>query len=578
MRGQRMRFRERPYAVRSGLPGAQLGLLERLPAALAVARTRRRAEDVPRRAYSASSVSTSSARRVSSPKWSSSLPAETRAGRPVSRSAAARARSASAGSTGVARGRRRAPPSWAARSVARTVRPSRATRRARRVRASSSGTREHRAGVALGQLAAGEHPEHLLGKLEQPQPVRDAGLRAADPLGDLAERELELVDQRRRRRGPPRPARGSRGRRSRRARGGACRGRRSRGRGRAGSRGRPRGRRASGARRRRARSRPRGAGGRRSAAGRPGGEATRRGRRSPPARTAGAAGARSGGSRRAGRWRRSLPPAGAADEHLEAAAEAAARSGGLRCARQAPSPPSSRPRRRRSGGRRRSREARGSAPRRGAPSGARSVVKTRSPKCERSSRSTSSASRVRAVDHRQQDPRDAEARVEPPLDEVDRAEQLREALERVVLRLHGDDHAVGGGERVHRERAERRRAVEEDEAVARSVASSRERVGEVALAALERGQVHRRRGELGLRGDEVEVRERARRRRAPPAASPSRRSSVEWPFARRPSPEVAFACGSRSTIRQRSPASARQAARLTAVVVLPTPPFWFAIA
>ena len=50
------------------------------------------------------------------------------------------------------------------------------------------------------------------------------------------------------------------------------------------------------------------------------------------------------------------------------------------------------------------------------------------------------------------------------------------------------------------------------------------------------------------------------------------------PLARSPSPEVAFACGSRSMTSARSPASARQAARLTAVVVLPTPPFWFAIA
>ena len=39
---------------------------------------------------------------------------------------------------------------------------------------------------------------------------------------------------------------------------------------------------------------------------------------------------------------------------------------------------------------------------------------------------------------------------------------------------------------------------------------------------------------------------------------------------------MAFACGSRSTTSTCSPASARQAARLTAVVVFPTPPFWFA--
>ena len=41
-------------------------------------------------------------------------------------------------------------------------------------------------------------------------------------------------------------------------------------------------------------------------------------------------------------------------------------------------------------------------------------------------------------------------------------------------------------------------------------------------------------------------------------------------------PEVAFAWGSRSTTSARSPASARHAATLIAVVVLPTPPFWFA--
>src|SRR5581483_310266 len=60
------------------------------------------------------------------------------------------------------------------------------------------------------------------------------------------------------------------------------------------------------------------------------------------------------------------------------------------------------------------------------------------------------------------------------------------------------------------------------------------------------------------------------------SGAPSSRSYVEVPFARMPSPDVAFACGSRSTTSARSPASARQAARLIALVVLPTPPFWFA--
>src|SRR6266567_3946389 len=43
-------------------------------------------------------------------------------------------------------------------------------------------------------------------------------------------------------------------------------------------------------------------------------------------------------------------------------------------------------------------------------------------------------------------------------------------------------------------------------------------------------------------------------------------------------PLVALPCGSPSIKRVRFSAAARLAARLTAVVVFPTPPFWFAIA
>ena len=45
-----------------------------------------------------------------------------------------------------------------------------------------------------------------------------------------------------------------------------------------------------------------------------------------------------------------------------------------------------------------------------------------------------------------------------------------------------------------------------------------------------------------------------------------------------PSATVALHWGSRSTSSVCEPPSATQAATLTAVVVLPTPPFWFAIA
>ena len=108
-----------------------------------------------------------------------------------------RARSASAGSTVVAVRLRRAPPSRAAFSAARTVRPSCGDLPRQAPARVVVRQRQHGPGVALGEVAAGEHPEHVLGKLEQADAVRDRRLRAADPLGDLAERELELVDQRR---------------------------------------------------------------------------------------------------------------------------------------------------------------------------------------------------------------------------------------------------------------------------------------------------------------------------------------------------------------------------------------------
>src|SRR5919106_5537074 len=45
----------------------------------------------------------------------------------------------------------------------------------------------------------------------------------------------------------------------------------------------------------------------------------------------------------------------------------------------------------------------------------------------------------------------------------------------------------------------------------------------------------------------------------------------------RPTPLPAFPCGSMSTSSVRRSAEARLAARLMAVVVFPTPPFWFEI-
>ena len=149
----------------------------------------------------------------------------------------------------------------------------------------------------------------------------------------------------------------------------------------------------------------------------------------------------------------------------------------------------------------------------------------------------------------------------------DGAKELRKPLERVRLGLHGQ-HAVGSRAR------------------SRSAARAKEDSREKRTSSPRPPRRATRRG----------------RSRRPPSAparptAPARsgfdgmsqrfskrvgltrpqRNSVEEvvarvPFARSPSPEVAFAWGSRSMTSARSPASARQAARLTAVVVLPTRP------
>ncbi len=49
--------------------------------------------------------------------------------------------------------------------------------------------------MTLGQLAALDHREDVVRELEQAQTVRDGRLRRADALGDVAQREVELVDE-----------------------------------------------------------------------------------------------------------------------------------------------------------------------------------------------------------------------------------------------------------------------------------------------------------------------------------------------------------------------------------------------
>ena len=67
--------------------------------------------------------------------------------------------------------------------------------------------------------------------------------------------------------------------------------------------------------------------------------------------------------------------------------------------------------------------------------------------------------------------------------EVDRCDELCQALERVVLALDRDEDRVGAGQGVHREQAERRRAIDEDPVPV--VALGIERPREAALASID---------------------------------------------------------------------------------------------
>jgi hypothetical protein len=51
--------------------------------------------------------------------------------------------------------------------------------------------------MPLAQIPTREHPQHFLGELEETQAIRHRGLRSSDARSHIAERQLELVHERR---------------------------------------------------------------------------------------------------------------------------------------------------------------------------------------------------------------------------------------------------------------------------------------------------------------------------------------------------------------------------------------------
>ena len=70
--------------------------------------------------------------------------------------------------------------------------------------------------------------------------------------------------------------------------------------------------------------------------------------------------------------------------------------------------------------------------------------------------------------HGREHANDLQARVQPVGDLRDRVHQQRHAAQREVLAFQRHQHPVGGGERIHRQQTEARRAVDQQEVVAPS--------------------------------------------------------------------------------------------------------------
>ena len=87
------------------------------------------------------------------------------------------------------------------------------------------------------------------------------------------------------------------------------------------------------------------------------------------------------------------------------------------------------------------------------------------PKCSRTSRSTCTASRVRASYIVSTMPRTSSSGLRFDFTSATLRRSWPETLERVVLALDRDDHVVRGGEAVDGQQPERRRAVDQGEVV-----------------------------------------------------------------------------------------------------------------
>src|SRR5258708_4591640 len=109
--------------------------------------------------------------------------------------------------------------------------------------------------------------------------------------------------------------------------------------------------------------------------------------------------------------------------------------------------------------------------------------------------------RVSRVVHSAQQAGDLELGIQVRAYALDRTDQIGEALKRVVLALHRDQYMLRRSQRIHREQAERRRTIDQDEVVV--ARDALERGLEPRLARLQADQLDFGACELPVRWQEV---------------------------------------------------------------------------
>src|SRR5262249_25146965 len=107
-----------------------------------------------------------------------------------------------------------------------------------------------------------------------------------------------------------------------------------------------------------------------------------------------------------------------------------------------------------------------------------------------------------AIEHRKDNAADPKARIQPIPDELDRLEQVGQPLESVELALQGNQHRVGGDERIDGQETERRRTVDDDPV---GEASFPNHPPESRFPLLQANELDLRADEVNVRGQDFEL-------------------------------------------------------------------------